>query len=74
LEVYNEHFEDPFIKATQRYYKAESNSFLAINSISEYLKQAENRLREEEDRGDLYLNAKTRKVVSNSLARDATLP
>ena len=74
FDVYKEHFEDPFINATERYYKTESNSFLAVNSVSEYLKQAENRLREEEDRGDRYLNAETRKAVSNSLTCNKALP
>jgi hypothetical protein len=39
----------PFIQATERYYKTESESFLAENSVSEYLKKAEERLKEEED-------------------------
>ncbi|KAJ7857731.1 Cullin [Mycena olivaceomarginata] len=33
-----------------KYYKNESESFLAENSVSDYLKKAEERLREEEDR------------------------
>jgi cullin 1 len=74
FDVYKEHFEDPFIKAIERYYRAESNSFLAVNSISEYLKQAEKRLREEEDRGARYFNAETLKPVSKSLTRDVVFP
>ncbi|CCA67819.1 probable SCF complex member Cullin 1 [Serendipita indica DSM 11827] len=50
LEVYKEHFEVPFIAATEKYYKAESDLFLAENTVSDYLKKAEERLREEEDR------------------------
>jgi cullin 1 len=64
LEVYKEHFESPFIIATEKYYKIESDTFLAQKSTSGYLKQAEQRLREEEDRAERYLNAETRKTVS----------
>ena len=49
LEVYKEHFESPFIAATEKYYKTESEAFLAENSVSDYLKRAEERLREEEE-------------------------
>lgn len=63
LEVYREHLEGPFIEATERYYKQESDAFLAENSVSEYLKKAEERLREEEDRVERFLNTNTRKIV-----------
>ncbi len=32
-------FETPFIDATEKYYKQESESFLLTNSISDYLKK-----------------------------------
>ncbi|ESK95046.1 hypothetical protein Moror_13936 [Moniliophthora roreri MCA 2997] len=63
LDVYKEHFENPFIEATELYYKKESESFLAEFSVSEYLKKAEERLKEEEDRVDRYLNTQTRKTL-----------
>ncbi|KJA24077.1 hypothetical protein HYPSUDRAFT_39219 [Hypholoma sublateritium FD-334 SS-4] len=63
LDVYKDHFELPFIEATEKYYKQESESFLASNSISDYLKKAEDRLREEEDRVERYLNTQTRKPL-----------
>ncbi|KAJ4466476.1 Cullin [Lentinula edodes] len=63
LDVYKEHFEIPFIEATEKYYKMESETFLASNTVSEYLKKAEDRLREEEDRIERYLHTKTRKEL-----------
>lgn len=63
LEVYKERFETPFIEATEKYYKTESEAFLAENSVSDYLKKAEERLKEEEDRVDRYLNTVTRKTL-----------
>jgi cullin 1 len=66
LEVYKEHFEQPFIEATEKYYQEESKAFLAENSVSDYLKRAEQRLREEEDRVERFLHTNTRKTVSTS--------
>ncbi|KAM6496298.1 Cullin [Amanita muscaria] len=63
LEIYKEHFETPFIVGTEQYYKKESETFLAENSVSDYLKKAEDRLREEEDRVERYLHTKTRKEL-----------
>jgi cullin 1 len=63
LDVYKEHFENSFIDATEQYYKQESESFLAESSVSDYLKKAEERLREEEDRVERYLNTQTRKAL-----------
>ncbi|PSR71940.1 hypothetical protein PHLCEN_2v12150 [Hermanssonia centrifuga] len=60
-EVYKEHFEQPFLFATEKYYRKESEAFLAENSVPDYLKKAEERLREEEDRVERYLNTNTRK-------------
>lgn len=64
LDVYHEFFEIPFIKATEAYYKTESAAFVTNNSVSDYLKKAEDRLSEEMDRINLYLNDSTRKSVS----------
>ncbi|KAH8801208.1 Cullin [Flagelloscypha sp. PMI_526] len=63
LDVYKEHFEGPFIHATELYYKKESADFLAMNSISDYLKKAEERLREEEDLVERYLHSNTHKEL-----------
>ncbi|KAF9534666.1 ubiquitin-protein ligase [Crepidotus variabilis] len=63
LDVYREQFETPFIQATEQYYKKESETFLAENSVPDYLKKAEERLREEENRVERYLHTKTRKEL-----------
>ncbi|OCH90897.1 Cullin-domain-containing protein [Obba rivulosa] len=63
FEVYREHFELPFLEATEKYYRQESEAFLAENSVADYLKKAEERLREEEDRVERYLNTNTRKPL-----------
>jgi cullin 1 len=65
-EVYREHFQKPFLTATENYYKAESEAFLAENSISDYLRLAEKRLQEEENRVNLYMHSQTRNPVSDN--------
>lgn len=63
LTVYENSFQTAFLAATETYYSQESSQFLAENTVSEYLKKAEARLKEEEDRVEMYLHSSTRKAV-----------
>ena len=56
LDVYRYHFERPFLDATKDFYNAESKQFVAENSVVEYMKKAEARLSEEEERVRMYLH------------------
>ena len=56
LDVYRYHFERPFLAATKEFYQAESKQFVAENSVVEYMKKAEARLAEEEERVSMYLH------------------
>jgi cullin 1 len=56
LDVYRFHFERPFLEATKAFYTAESKQFVAENSVVEYMKKAETRLDEEEERVKMYLH------------------
>lgn len=56
LDVYRYHFERPFLNATKDFYLAESKQFVAENSVVEYMKKAETRLAEEEERVRMYLH------------------
>ncbi|KAL7899523.1 Cullin [Trichoderma sp. SZMC 28014] len=56
LDVYRFHFERPFLAATKEFYQAESKQFVAENSVVEYMKKAEMRLAEEEERVNMYLH------------------
>lgn len=67
LDVYHEYFQIPFLQATEKYYKAESAAFVSSNSVSDYMRKAEDRLQEEMDRINLYLHDSTRKDVSRLL-------
>jgi len=59
LDIYEEHFERPLLKATQQYYQAESEKFIAENGIVEYMKRVEKRIAEEETRIQRYLHQST---------------
>lgn len=56
LDVYRKFFEQPFLEATTTYYQMESKQFVAENSVVEYMKKAETRLMEEENRVKIYLH------------------
>jgi cullin 1 len=62
-DVYEEYFKTPFITATEIYYRQESEAFLAANSVSEYVKKAKERLKEEENRVEHYSNIQTWTVL-----------
>ncbi|KAI8840058.1 Cullin [Chytriomyces cf. hyalinus JEL632] len=63
LDVYKLYFEQPFIAATELYYKSESETFLSDNSITDYMKKAEKRLEEEDVRVQLFLHESSKKPL-----------
>lgn len=63
LEVYQSAFQSPFVSSTEFYYTTESEAYLASNSVTDYMAKAEARLKEEEDRVDIYLHPSSRKEV-----------
>ncbi|KAJ3195927.1 hypothetical protein HK101_010606 [Irineochytrium annulatum] len=63
LDIYKQFFELPFISATELYYTTESEKFISENSITDYMKKAEARLLEEENRVQLYLHPSTHKPL-----------
>lgn len=45
LDIYKKYFEDRFIQSTRQYYAAESEKFIAENSVTDYMRKAEARLK-----------------------------
>lgn len=74
LDVYRYHFEKPFLAETKKFYMRESKQFVAENSIVEYMKKAETRLEEEEERVKMYLHPdivqELRKTCNTALIAD----
>jgi len=58
-DVYQRDFERPFLERTAEFYQRESGDSISQNSASDYLKRAERRLLEEEERVKHYLDAST---------------
>lgn len=67
LAVYKQYFEKRFIEDTRNYYTQESIDFVQRNSVTEYLKKVENRINEERDRCELYLNNSTQELLAKTL-------
>lgn len=63
IALYKTYFEQGFIAETQSYYKRESELFLAENPVAEYMKRAEQRLQEEDERVTMYLHESTRRPL-----------
>lgn len=57
--MYHQAFEVQFFLDTERFYKLESENFLVKNSVTEYMKKAEQRIQEENRRIMLYLHKNT---------------
>ncbi|KAG6895787.1 hypothetical protein C0992_012574 [Termitomyces sp. T32_za158] len=63
LNVYGESFEHPFLDATVAYYRRESRAYLDTHNIPDYLKKAEEWLKEEEDRVERCLVTLSRRAL-----------
>ncbi|KAL3113406.1 hypothetical protein niasHT_010746 [Heterodera trifolii] len=60
-QVYRNNFEQRFLEDTRNFYTTESNKFLQSNSVNvpDYMKKVEQRLGEERDRCQIYLDNTT---------------
>lgn len=57
LKIYKEDFEEVYVKNTKEYYGIESSNYIAGNGVSAYMKKAEARLAEEEQRVKRFLDS-----------------
>ncbi|RNA24751.1 cullin-3 isoform X1 [Brachionus plicatilis] len=57
--VYYQDFEEPFLHQSAEFYRLESQNFLAENSASVYIRKCDERIREESERANHYLDKST---------------
>ncbi|KAK8389901.1 hypothetical protein O3P69_012829 [Scylla paramamosain] len=57
LQIYTENFEKAYIEATKAFYRVKAPQYLEANGVQNYMKYAEMKLREEEQRGEKYLES-----------------
>uniref|UniRef100_A0A915Q496 Cullin family profile domain-containing protein n=1 Tax=Setaria digitata TaxID=48799 RepID=A0A915Q496_9BILA len=65
--VYEEEFEEPFLRVSAEYYRAESQNFLLENCASVYVKKVEECLMEESNRAKMYLDKGTEQKILDVL-------
>jgi len=57
LQIYRENFESAYLEATQLFYKLKAPQYLEANGVQNYMKYADAKLREEEQRATKYLES-----------------
>ncbi|KAJ1736775.1 ubiquitin ligase (cullin) of SCF [Coemansia sp. Benny D160-2] len=67
MEVYDKYFLHPFIEATVQYYSAESERLLQESTIREYMNRVAERIKEEDERAELYLHESSLREFGQAL-------
>ncbi|XP_021942735.1 cullin-5 isoform X2 [Zootermopsis nevadensis] len=57
LQIYRENFEKAYMEATEAFYKMKAPQYLQTNGVQNYMKYADAKLREEEQRAQKYLES-----------------
>eukprot|EP01101_Sappina_pedata_P006463 TRINITY_DN3204_c0_g1_i1.p1 TRINITY_DN3204_c0_g1~~TRINITY_DN3204_c0_g1_i1.p1 ORF type:complete len:755 (-),score=227.71 TRINITY_DN3204_c0_g1_i1:56-2320(-) len=68
--VYEEDFERPFLESSTKFYRMESQEFLASNACNDYLIKVEMRLKEESSRVSHYLDPSTEQKIRECVERE----
>eukprot|EP00029_Vermamoeba_vermiformis_P007606 TRINITY_DN3335_c0_g1_i1.p1 TRINITY_DN3335_c0_g1~~TRINITY_DN3335_c0_g1_i1.p1 ORF type:complete len:736 (+),score=314.22 TRINITY_DN3335_c0_g1_i1:44-2251(+) len=68
--VYEEDFERQFLEASSQFYRVESQNFISENSCSDYMKKVEQRIKEEMERVQHYLDAATESKIKEVVERE----
>lgn len=66
LNVYKANFESEFLRETENFYYRESDTFLASNTVTEYMKRVDQRLSEEHKRVETYLHSSTSEPLAKA--------
>ncbi|XP_069695074.1 cullin-5 isoform X1 [Periplaneta americana] len=57
LQIYRENFEKAYMEATEAFYKMKAPQYLQTNGVQNYMRYADAKLREEEQRAQKYLES-----------------
>ena len=55
LKIYRENFEKAYLNAAEEFYKQNAHEYLSKNGVQNYMRYADQKLKEEEDRARRYL-------------------
>ena len=58
LKIYRENFEKAYLSATESFYKTKAPEYLADNGVQNFMKYADSKLKEEEQRARRYLETR----------------
>ena len=58
LKIYRENFEKAYLNATEAFYKAKAPEYLDANGVQNYMRYADAKLKEEEQRAGRYLETR----------------
>lgn len=58
LKIYRENFEKAYLEATESFYRTKAPEYMALNGVQEYMKYADAKLKEEEQRATRYLETR----------------
>lgn len=67
LKIYREHFEKAYIEATEAFYSNKAPAYLDENGVQNYMIYAEEKLKEEEKRGNRYLETRQESTSMQTL-------
>lgn len=62
-----ENFEKAYIDSTEAFYKLKAPQYLEVNGVQNYMRYAESKLREEEQRANKYLESCSIATVRNTI-------
>nr|CAB3234773.1 cullin-5-like [Phallusia mammillata] len=63
LQIYHEHFESSYVQATEKHYNSAAENYLNDNGVREYMKYAQQKLSEENQRATRYLESSSVSVL-----------
>ena len=58
LKIYRDNFEKAYLDATQAFYRAKAPQYLDANGVQNYMRYADQKLKEEEQRASRYLETR----------------